>query len=112
MGFPFFSPALRLPQGKVRLNHGELLVLERAKGCRILCHVGRVIVSLPSVWEDRELKPGEHLELRLSGLVLVEAVGDAEVQLVAPVRAQGAESRISWPIMPALWKLLSHCWPA
>ncbi|HEX5393668.1 MAG TPA: DUF2917 domain-containing protein [Rhodocyclaceae bacterium] len=112
MEFPFLSPRLRLPQSKVRLHHGELLALERAKGCRLHCHQGRVAVSLPGVWEDWELTCGESLLLDRPGLVLVEATGSAEVQVVSPRGAQGAETHPSWPIMPALWKLLSHCWPA
>lgn len=68
----------------VELNHGQVLSLDRARGWRVHCEGGCLMLSGPAPVGDVELRRGEDYLLPSDHLVLLEAWRGCRVALTAP----------------------------
>lgn len=61
----------------VTLAAFQFLRMGKARGCRIVCTAGILLVTVSGEHTDFELHPGDALVVPNDGLALVEAIGDA-----------------------------------
>jgi hypothetical protein len=64
---------------------GQLLQWHARSGTQLFCRRGRALVTQEGVAQDFDLMTGKMLELPRTGSVLVEAVGDVEME-IRPLR--------------------------
>jgi hypothetical protein len=75
-------------QGRaVALRAGQLLRIRKGSGCRVACLSGVVLATASGVLQDFDLHAHGEFLVPNDGLVLIEAVGDANLLLLGPVRA-------------------------
>lgn len=72
------------PSLQVELRHGQVLSLDRARGWRVECEGGAVMLSGPAPVGDVELRRGEHYLVPSDQLLLLEAWRGCRVALSAP----------------------------
>ena len=65
----------------VRLPAFQFLRMVKARGCRITCTSGILLVTLTGEYMDFELHAGDVLLVPNDGLTLIEAIGDSRLLL-------------------------------
>ncbi|MDY0012520.1 MAG: hypothetical protein RBS40_06470 [Rhodocyclaceae bacterium] len=102
---------IALPRGIVRLGHGELLRLERARGWTVVCRAGAGTLGIPgdasAPGVDLTLRPARRYVLPSPRPILIEAWGAVELELVPPTRGKGRPGWLgklaafmAWPRFP------------
>lgn len=76
----------------LELPHGDLLRLEQARGWRLCCHQGTLMLSGLAPMGDVELAPGQSYGLADDGLVLAEAWGHCRLSLLRPAQADSGRT--------------------
>nr|WP_314626668.1 hypothetical protein [uncultured Noviherbaspirillum sp.] len=75
-------------QGReVALRAGQFLRIRKGGGCRVICQSGVVLATASGVAQDFDLHAHGEFLLPNDGLVLIEAIGDADLLLHGPSRA-------------------------
>ncbi|MBL8472103.1 MAG: DUF2917 domain-containing protein [Rhodocyclaceae bacterium] len=80
---------MQLIASDIHLAHGELLRIEGARGARLACRNGALLVSVPGCGADIELHAGDSFTLPSDACILSEAWGATDLSLLPPARAQG-----------------------
>lgn len=73
---------IHLPQGRYHLQPAELLTLQGAKGRRLCCLSGCLLVTQYADPQDHVLHLGGSLQIANDQLVVVEAYGAASLEVV------------------------------
>lgn len=71
----------------VALRAGQFLRIRKGRGCRVVCLSGVVLATASGVAQDFDLHAHGEFLLPNDGLVLIEAVADADLLLHEPSRA-------------------------
>jgi hypothetical protein len=83
-----FRHVFHCPQGRcVALAAGTVFSFTAHRGERIACRGGRVLLTQFGIEDDFDLRPGETIDVRTHGLVVIEAI-DASVLLLESVGGQ------------------------
>ena len=71
----------------VTLDTSHFLRMDKARGCRIVCMSGVLLVTVSGEFRDFELHPSDTMVVPNNGLALIEAVRDSRLLVKAPRRS-------------------------
>ena len=87
---------IKIASATISIERGQLLELDDAEGCRIVCRAGVLWITLDRVCTDFILLAGESLTVDRPGLTIVHAFRSARLNVESPPRKPTLSAIAKW----------------